>query len=288
MYFPLSQITTNLDTNGEDYYVASTNQPYSGKYFKTSKGTSYTGATPKDGPNLLIVLGQPENTTNQQDTEEGNPGSYNSSANATFLPLAYVNSNSNTVSPTIPLITSTPLPTQEDYNNVKYQRYFLKRATNYIYKEVSEKTYNLYKNQSPEVQYSLYVPLKINWIIRGELLNVYRTNINIVKRAERINGWVGFFDSFKDRFARYFKNEDNKVFYTSGGELKIKDTDIEYIGYYHVHPSKGVIMEGRVHVDTPHNILVLIEEGDILTKQKVSTEGEVGTSRRRNIPRGLY
>jgi len=47
-------------------------------------------------------------------------------------------------------------------------------------------------------------------------------------------------------------------------------------------------MEGRVHVDTPHSILVLIEEGDILTKIKISEEGEVGTSRRRNIPRGLY
>ena len=288
MYFPLNQITTNLNTNGEAYYIVSTNEPYNGKFFKTSKGNSYTGATPKDGPNLLIELNQPENTTNQQDAEEANPGSYNSSANATFYPLAYVNANNTNLNPKIPLVTSTPLPTQEDYNNVKYQRYFLKRATNYIYKEISEETYNLYKNKSPEVQYSLYTPLKINWIIRGELLNVYRTNINIVKRSERINGWVGFFDSFKDRFARYFKNEDNKVFYTSGGELKIKDTDIEYIGYYHVHPSKGVIMEGRVHVDTPHNILVLIEEGDILTKQKVSTEGEVVTSRRRNIPRGLY
>ena len=115
-----------------------------------------------------------------------------------------------------------------------------------------------------------------------------REIINIVKRAERVNGWVGFFDSFKDRFARYYKNEDNKVFYTNGGELKIKDTNTEYVGYYHVHPSKGILMEGRVHVDTPHSILVLIEEGDILTKIKISEEGEVGTSRRRNIPRGLY
>ena len=78
------------------------------------------------------------------------------------------------------------------------------------------------------------------------------------------------------------------MFYTNGGELKIKDTNTEYVGYYHVHPSKGILMEGRVHVDTPHSILVLIEEGDILTKIKISEEGEVGTSRRRNIPRGLY
>ena len=162
MYFPLNQITTNLNTNGEAYYIVSTNEPYNGKFFKTSKGTSYTGATPKDGPNLLIELNQPENTTNQQDAEEANPGSYNSSANATFYPPAYVNANNTNLNPKIPLVTSTPLPTQEDYNNVKYQRYFLKRATNYIYKEISEETYNLYKNQSSEVQYSLYIPLKIN------------------------------------------------------------------------------------------------------------------------------
>ena len=63
MYFPLNQITTNLNTNGEAYYIVSTNEPYNGKFFKTSKGNSYTGATPKDGPNLLIELNQPENTT---------------------------------------------------------------------------------------------------------------------------------------------------------------------------------------------------------------------------------
>ena len=56
MYFPLNQITTNLDTNGEEYYIASTNKPYVGKYFKTSKGTSYTGATPKDGPSAGITI----------------------------------------------------------------------------------------------------------------------------------------------------------------------------------------------------------------------------------------
>ena len=42
-------------------------------------------------------------------------------------------------------------------------------------------------------------------------------------------------------------------------------------------------MEGQVHVSTPHAVLVLIEENDVLTRVQGIDE-EVGTSRRRNFP----
>jgi hypothetical protein len=54
MYFPKSQITTNLSTNGKEFQVVGTDEYYIGSYFKTSDGRFYTGKTPQDGNNKLL------------------------------------------------------------------------------------------------------------------------------------------------------------------------------------------------------------------------------------------
>ena len=55
MYYPLSQITSNLHTNGGEFAYANTKQEYIGYYYKTSKGEHFTGKTPQDGPNELLI-----------------------------------------------------------------------------------------------------------------------------------------------------------------------------------------------------------------------------------------
>jgi hypothetical protein len=55
MYYPKSQITTNLSTNGKEFQIVGTSEYYIGSYFKTSNGRFYTGKTPQDGNNLLIL-----------------------------------------------------------------------------------------------------------------------------------------------------------------------------------------------------------------------------------------
>ena len=56
MYYPKSQIKSNLYTNGEEYINSITNITYRGYYYELSNGKSYTGKTPEDGPNILLVL----------------------------------------------------------------------------------------------------------------------------------------------------------------------------------------------------------------------------------------
>ena len=48
MYYPLTQITTNLYTNGEEFMYKNNLAPYSGYYWKTSKNEYFTGKTPQD------------------------------------------------------------------------------------------------------------------------------------------------------------------------------------------------------------------------------------------------
>ena len=50
MYYPKSQITTNLFTLGDEYVYVGTTQVYSGSYFKTSDGNAFTGKNPNNNP----------------------------------------------------------------------------------------------------------------------------------------------------------------------------------------------------------------------------------------------
>ncbi len=288
MYFPKSQITTDLTCTEGQFSLVENGDSYVGKYFRTSKGTIYTGANPDDGPNRPLQESNLNTGENNLDVESQSIASYSRQANVNLLPPTYENIAKSKQPTNAPIITSTPLPTPENYSNNIFYRYYLKNTNSYRYNEIDQNQYQLFRDQDPSVQYQLFIPLRINWVITGNLLDAYKKNIEITEKTSEKNKWAGFVESFKGRFARYFKNDTNKFFYTTGGELKVDKTNEEYIGYYHASPFTGNIMEGKVHIDTPHNILTLIKEGEVLTKKFISMEGEVGTSRRRNIPRGLY
>jgi uncharacterized protein (DUF2147 family) len=55
MYFPKSQIKSNLFTNGNEYILSTTQQEYKGYYYEISNGRKYTGKTPQDGQNILLL-----------------------------------------------------------------------------------------------------------------------------------------------------------------------------------------------------------------------------------------
>ena len=59
MYYPKSQIITNLSSNGDLEYK-SDNTPYSGFYYRLSNGKLFTGKTPQDGPNEELIMPSPE------------------------------------------------------------------------------------------------------------------------------------------------------------------------------------------------------------------------------------
>ena len=55
MYYPKSQIETNLYTMGGEFVIKNTNQPYVGFYWKASSERFFTGKNPNDNiPKELI------------------------------------------------------------------------------------------------------------------------------------------------------------------------------------------------------------------------------------------
>lgn len=285
MYYPLSQITTNLYTNGDEFTYNDTDniaQSYTGNYFKTSDGKFFTGKTPQDVPTteLTRIVKTPTNESIVNIIGDYSIGINPSSIG--YSPLKALPQISNE-SPRIAI----PFPTQADYNTGEFQRYFLKRRTNYTYLEVDQLTYENIKNQNTNSQYQLYEGKSITWILTGKLLEVYRINYNIAELVEKRDGWLEFPRFFKKNFTKYFSFEaSSPVFlYTKGSELKLESTGDDYVGYYNVS-SIGKIIAGKSATRTTQEYLIPYKGGEKINQSRyVSTlDNEVGTSRRQNLP----
>jgi hypothetical protein len=290
MYYPLSQLTTNLSTSNGEFILLDNGETYVGNYYATSDGNYFTGNTPQDGPNLMLVQDVANNS--QKDVEAGLEGSFtttdldlNLNSTINLLPPTYQSSIPFPVSSAPAPIASITFPTEEEYNTGEFVRYFLKKSNSSLYIEVNNKTYINYSNENPNTQYQLYTPIKINWDLTGNPIDTYIVNKNIVLLNEKSQNLLGFEFSFRGKFVKYYKPTTQNFFNTSGGELKVEIDSENYSGYYHVNSNRGVIMEGKFHKPTFHRVLVPFKSDEIKQDIKVKINNEVGTSIRKNIQR---
>jgi hypothetical protein len=201
MYYPLSQITTNLNTNGGEFVYANTLQNYKGDYYKTSKGEYFTGKTPQDGLNELLILSQLNEgiqTTTQNDivsffnTDDTQVGDY---LNIT---------NQSLIAPSIPTYSAT-LPTEQDYQNTEFRRYFCKKSNEIIYLEISKETYDKLVAQDPQILFQLYIPFNLPWQLTGDREQVYKTNRNITELTSVRQKLPMLAEYLKMNFTKYYK-----------------------------------------------------------------------------------
>lgn len=187
MYFPKSQLSEPLFTNGGEYKIQQNGVEYKGYYFKVTTGDIYTGRNPQDGiPQLLVPL-IPQN--NVEVTElNNNPiiSLYDYPNNTRFIPLL-----------------SQPYPTQDDYNVGYFNRYFCKKSNENKFIEIDEKTYNKLSTQDPEIAWDLYIPQEIKWIISSSIEFNHLKNKETVSRIEINEKWNGFSTYLKNDFSKY-------------------------------------------------------------------------------------
>tara|TARA_Y100000389_G_C17466262_1_gene525918 strand:+ start:4165 stop:5031 length:867 start_codon:yes stop_codon:yes gene_type:complete len=284
MYYPLSQITTDLYTSQEEFLVQSTNLPYEGKYYSTSDGKFFTGATPQDGSNFRLI----RNTENDssKDVEVGVEGTFNkTNISLELTPPSYQNASTKPPRLAPPPTSKVVLPTPEECIIGEFTRYFLKKNNQNTYLEIDEATFTRYQNKNNETQHELYTPTSLPWDLTGNPIDVYNVNMNIVLLRETQLKWAGFSLWFKTRYVKYYKPTSQNFFNTKGGELKIETNNENYAGFYHVSPNLGKIMEGKFHKPTLHNILIPFKGDEIKGKVQVRVDNEVGTSRRTNYQR---
>ena len=204
MYYPKSQIKTNLYTNGGEFTNPITNQPYQGYYYETSNGQSYTGKNPQDGPNILLSF-QEENLTFDITNVLDNPDFDNTIYYYNTADINYnfiTNTNTNKVR-YIPKFNAT-LPTTQDQQLGAFTRYFSKKNNELKYMEINKETYTQLNSKDPKIAWDLYSAQLISWQIQGTKETVYRANKSSVTLIEQNQKWHGFSQYFKEQFSKYY------------------------------------------------------------------------------------
>ena len=276
MYYPKSQIQTNLYTNGEEFVIKGQSSYYIGHYWKTSQGKYYTGKTPNSGENLVLVskvekysnnyLPQIENeaTVNSViifDEEGFGDADYIYSfdpemANAVRA-MQYENARPSTLQNgrRIPHYYRTLPPVNAQVN---YLRYFAKQNNAPIFIETSKETYNKFSSNDPMMATDLYTVLPVPWSIEENAESINRFTVN---KIEKENQWYGFHHYFKGVFDD--AGSISESLYTNGGEFVLPNRT-NYVGFYHFMPN-GTAMTGKNHGDKPEIILIPLINKPMLT-----------------------
>jgi hypothetical protein len=211
MYYPKSQIKTNLYTNGREYVIKNTTQDYIGFYYQTSNGKLYIGKNPQgqEQTELVIPKDAPATAEDYKDDKvrialfDSDPDPVFSVDEELFNGIAIVEYTNLLGKDTLNLETrSTPppyhsQPTTIDINNGEYQRYFSKKTNELIYIEISIETYLSFSNGDPKFATDLYEVISLPWSLGG---NAKSINRNIVTLVEKDNNWYGFSSYFRGNF----------------------------------------------------------------------------------------
>jgi len=195
-YYPKSQITTDLYTNGNELFLQSDGSPYTGYYYKTSNGSYYSGKTPQDTPSVKLI---PLSVLNNIQTNN-NPN------------LQYINSSQESIDyplfkdATILLPYYSPtIPSQQDYQIGEFRRYFCKKTNEIIYLEINKDIYDKLVKKDSTVAFQYYQPFNISWQLTGDKEQVFKINRNIVELTMKQQKLPQFDLYLKKDYTKYYK-----------------------------------------------------------------------------------
>jgi hypothetical protein len=213
MYYPKSQITTNLYTNGGEF-TTRYNDPssdYTGYYWRTSDNKFYTGKTPQDRPNQILFKYKVVDSYPQQLLESG---SYYQVVNLNIDTnddsqtemLTYANLTKYNIDKKVFVPYYLPnVPTDKDYQIGEYRRYFCKKVNEVIYIEINKDMYDKLKAKDKGIAWQQYLYFNIPWQLTGDKEKVYTTNKNVVLLIIK-NQKLFMFDKYlKEDYIKYYK-----------------------------------------------------------------------------------
>ncbi|MDC6465007.1 hypothetical protein PQZ39_01095 [bacterium] len=188
MYYPKSQVKVNLFTQGGELIKARDKSFYSGHYYSTSKGEYFSGKTPNDPLSEKLIPFSNANFT------PNNSGEIFDEDNTYISNQSYYNARKLEDRSSTPRNPISSIPSSQ-----VSERYFVSKTNEIRFIEVSKTEYQKFKNKSPEVNWSLFEPIKIPWRTKGKRDEVYLENkTNVLK--QNIPGFELFFKGKYDKF----------------------------------------------------------------------------------------
>jgi hypothetical protein len=179
-YYPLSQITTNLYTNGFELYNKSTGESYIGYYYKLSNGKYYSGKTPQDLPSFELISDPQLNTTSVSgfNLSIDSPVSSIGGTVNLLYPNDFDYKDYPKYNPTTKYLPyyDPILPTQQDYQNGVFQRFFCKKVNEIQYIEINKNIFDQLVTKDPKIEFPLYLPFYLDWQLTGNKEQVATVN----------------------------------------------------------------------------------------------------------------
>lgn len=173
-YFPQSRIITNQTAN-PGQFTTPDGADYTGPYYTTFTGESFTGISPNEGSSTPLLTYIPPNS---------------GFINATAESYKQLNSSVdvNLIDPT----PFTPRPTEEDYKVGRITRYIARQkgGTQFRVMEIDKNTFDNLTKQRGDINYSVWRAISIQWQISGplydELVNGIKVRPGIIDTNEKI------------------------------------------------------------------------------------------------------
>ena len=251
MYIPQNKIITNLYTSGGEYSNKITKIGYIGYYWKDYQGKFYEGKNPNSSTITQELIPLPLLPTNSSPNQLTT--NTFSRTNSLYISTRPGESTSPKSIPT----PTYPQPTEDDYSLGVFTRYFTVKHNQSTYLEINKDTFDSLNSQKKDWYWQLYFPFSIPWTLIGEKKVVNQINKNIVFLQEKRNKKLGLREFLRFNYLKYYRPDSGEDLYTNGGDYLNKRTGKEYVGYYHIHPTKGP-MVGQFHVESDHDYLIPI------------------------------
>jgi hypothetical protein len=204
IYYPKTQIRTNLFTNGGEFINSVTKELYVGNYYETSLDQKFTGKNPQD-PNSVPLIPISETALDPTQTNADN----DLVIDARFTQPNYAYSivtkqNPNTPQPIYPKFYFAK-PTEQDYKNTQFNRYFYKTLSGEKYVEISQKDYNSLINKEAKFLYQSVLAIILPWQLIGTKEEVYKTNAKTTDNVEKQYGIKGLGLYLNFDYTKFYK-----------------------------------------------------------------------------------
>ena len=174
-YFPKSRILTNQTANPGQFRTPS-GKDYTGPYYTTFNGESFTGIDPSKGSSIPLIETPPIASFDFGNPTVENYKQLNPSIDA------------NLIDPT----PFTPRPTEADYKVGRITRYIARQkgGTQFRVMEIDKTTFDNLTKQRGDLNYSVWRAISIQWQISGplndELVNGIKVRPGIIDTNEKV------------------------------------------------------------------------------------------------------